>query len=283
MKKIISLFLFLVLFCGCLNNENNKNYLDTNNNIGYSKNKLNINNFWVYYGSNNIEKLSKYDLVIVEPYNYNKEDIQKLKSLNPNIKVIAYLSIGEVDKDRPYFKECQKIIVGKNQNWKSYYVNVSSPTWQKIMLNEVKKFKDMGFDGVFLDTVDSAIYTNQKNEVIELVKKIRIENPNIIIIQNRGFEVVDKTAPYIDGFLFEDFTTYYDFENKKAYYWKGSDLNWINAQSEKLKNLKEKYGIVVLTLDYVNNDDEMIKNSIKHAEKYGFIPMITNNINLNSI
>ncbi len=135
---------------------------------------------------------------------------------------------------------------------------------------------------MFLDTVDSAIYTNQKNEVIELIKKIRKENPNIIVIQNRGFEVVDETAPYIDGVLFEDFTTCYDFKNKNAYYWKGSDLNWINAQSEKLKNLKEKYGIVVLTLDYVN-DTEMAKKCIEHAKRYNFIPMTTNDINLNSI
>ncbi|AEF96358.1 endo alpha-1,4 polygalactosaminidase [Methanotorris igneus] len=276
MRKLLLTFLFLILFCGCLNNTK---IADDKPNIN---NKLNIDNFWVYYGSNNIEKLSRYDLVIIEPYNYKKEDIQKLKSLNPNIKVIAYLSIGEVSKDRPYFKECQKIIVGKNQNWNSYYINISSPIWQKIILNEVKKFKNMGFDGVFLDTVDSAIYTNQKKEVIELIKKIRQENSNILIIQNRGFEVVDKTAPYIDGVLFEDFTTYYDFKNKKAYYWKGSDLNWINAQSEKLKNLKEKYNLVILTLDYVN-DIEMAKKCIEHAKKYNFIPMTTKDITLNSI
>ena len=279
MKKII-LFLFLILFCGCLNNLKDGTY-KTNEKPNIN-NKLNINNFWIYYGSDNIEKLSKYDLVIIEPYNYNKEDLKKLKSLNPNIKVIAYLSIGEVSKDRPYFKDCQKIIVGKNQNWNSQYVNVSSPIWQKIILDEVKKFKDMGFDGVFLDTVDSAIYTNQKNEVIDSIKKIREENPNIIIIQNRGFEVIDKTAPYMDGFLFEDFTTGYDFKNKKAYYWDNGDLNWINAQGEKLKNFKEKYGIVILTLDYVN-DAEMAKKCIEHAEKYGFIPMTTKDIMLNSI
>ncbi|WP_017981097.1 endo alpha-1,4 polygalactosaminidase [Methanocaldococcus villosus] len=276
MRKFLLTFLFLILFCGCLNNTK---IADDKPNIN---NKLNINNFWVYYGSDNIEKLSKYDLVIIEPYNYKKEDIQKLKLLNPNIKVIAYLSIGEVSKDRPYFKECQKIIIGKNQNWNSYYINISSPIWQKIILNEVKKFKNMGFDGVFLDTVDSAIYTNQKNEVIELIKKIREENPDIIIIQNRGFEIIEKTAPYIDGVLFEDFTTHYDFKNKKAYYWEGSDLNWINAQSERLKNLKEKYHLVILTLDYVN-DIEMTKKCIEHAKKYNFIPMTTKDITLNSI
>ena len=86
----------------------------------------NISNYWIYYGSDCVDELSKYDLVIIEPYNYKKEDIQKLKSLNPNIKVIAYLSIGEVSNDRPYFKDCQKIIVGKNQNWNSKYLTYSN-------------------------------------------------------------------------------------------------------------------------------------------------------------
>ena len=87
MKRTIFLFLILALFCGCLSNDSQME--DNTHN-----NKLNINNFWVYYGSDNIEKISKYDLVIIEPYNYNKEDIKRLKTLKPKLKVIAYLIIG---------------------------------------------------------------------------------------------------------------------------------------------------------------------------------------------
>jgi len=108
------------------------------------------------------------------------------------------------------------------------------------------------------------------------------EEPALVSPAYKTFEVIDKTAPYIDGVLFEDFTTGYDFKNKKAYYWKGNDLDWINSQGEKLKNLKEKYGLVILTLDYVN-DEEMAKKCVEHAKEYGFIPMTTDDINLNSI
>ena len=238
----------------------------------------NISNYWIYYGSDCIDELSKYDPVIIEPYNYNKEDIERLKALNPNIKVIAYLSVGEVNPSRPYFDECQDIIIGKNPYWDSYYVNVSSPLWEGIMINETKKFLSMGFDGVFLDTIDSAIYNNQSNGVTELIKKLREVYPTIIIIQNRGFDMVDKTAPYIDGVLFEDFSTYYDFEENTAKYWEGNDLEWINTQAEKLKQLN----ITVLTLDYVN-DEEMAKYCIERTKEYGFIPMVTEDIYLNSV
>ena len=272
MKKSIFLFLILALFCGCLSY--NSQEMQSN----FNHNKLSINSFWVYYGSNHVEELSKYDLVIIEPYNYNKEDIKRLKSINPDIKIIAYLSIGEVDKNRDYFKDCQSIIIGKNPNWDSYYVDVSSSVWKDIILREVDKFINMGFDGIFLDTIDSAIHTNQKEDVIRLIKDIRERYLNIIIIQNRGFEVVDKTAPYIDGVLFEDFSTYYDFKEKKAKFWKGNDLEWINTQAEKLKQLN----LIVLTLDYIN-DEEMAKKCIERAKEYGFIPMVTKDIYLNSV
>jgi uncharacterized protein (TIGR01370 family) len=271
MKRTIFLFLILALFCGCLSNDSQ---IEDNTH----NNKLNINNFWVYYGSDNIEKISKYDLVIIEPYNYNKEDIKRLKTLNPKIKIIAYLSIGEVDKERDYFKDCKSIIIGKNPNWNSYYVNISSQIWRNIIFNEIDKFINMGFDGIFLATIDSAIYTNQKEGIIKLIKDIREEYPNILIIQNRGFEVVDKTAPYIDAVLFEDFSTYYDFKEKKAKFWDEESLEWTDMQAERLKKLD----IAVLTLDYVN-DDKMAKKCIERAKEYGFIPMVTKDIYLNSI
>lgn len=83
---------------------------------------------------------------------------------------------------------------------------------------------------------------------------------------------------YIDAVLFEDFTTYYDFEEKKAKYWEGNDLEWINAQAERLKKLN----ITVLTLDYVNNE-EMAKKCVERAKEYGFISMTTKDIYLNSV
>ena len=136
MRKSIFLFLILALFCGCLSY--NSQEMQSN----FNHNKLSINSFWVYYGSNHVEELSKYDLVIIEPYNYNKEDIKRLKELNPKIKVIAYLSIGEVDKERDYFEDCKSIIIGKNPNWDSYYVNISSQIWKNIIFNEIDKFID---------------------------------------------------------------------------------------------------------------------------------------------
>ena len=58
----------------------------------------------------------------------------------------------------------------------------------------------------------------------------------------------------------------------------GDDLEWINAQAEKLKQLN----LTVLTLDYVN-DEAMAEYCIERAKEYGFIPMVTKDMYLTSV
>ena len=100
--------------------------------------------------------------------------------------------------------------------------------------------------------------------------------------RNRGFSIIDETAKYIDGVLFESFTTYYNWSNKKYELWSDKDLEWIEYQAKRLVKLKEKYGLIVLTLDYANND-HLKDICIRHAEKYGFIPYVSSDVNLSEI
>ena len=219
-------------------------------------------------------------MVILDPDNYSKEEIHRLKE---NTIVVAYLSVGEVSTDRKYFKEVEECVMGKNPVWNSYYVNVSCEKWQDLILNGIiPEILNKGFDGVFLDTVDVVdLYPNMKNDMIELIATIREKYPNIIIIQNRGFSIIDETAKYIDGILFECFTTRYNWKSKKYEVWSDEDLKWIDSVAEKLVKLRERYGIVVLTLDYAENKSLEIY-CIKHAEKFGFIHFISK-INLTTL
>lgn len=234
----------------------------------------NITSYAVYYGRDKIDKLSGYDLVILEPDNYSKDEIQKLKE-NGTI-IVAYLSIGEVSASRSYFSEVRECIIGKNPTWNSYYVNVSCKRWQDIILNEIiPKILSKGFDGVFLDTIDVVdLYPNMKRDMIELIASIRKNYPDIVIIQNRGFSIIDETVKYINGILFECFTTRYNWKSKTYEVWSSKDLNWIDNIAEKLVKLRKKYGIIVLTLDYAENES-LKRFCIRHAEKFGFIPFVS--------
>ncbi len=237
----------------------------------------NIKSYAVYYGKDEIVRLSNFDLVIIQPEEYLKKEIETLKK--HKTIVLAYLSLGEVSER--YFKYAKKCIVGKNKNWNTYYVNVSCKKWQNFILNKtIPSILNKGFDGLLLDCVDVDNMTTKKS-IVSLIKKIRQKYPDIILIQNRGFNILNETAPYVNGVLFECFTTHYNWSSKKYELWKGEDLKWVEAKARELLRLKKKYGLVVLTLDYAENES-LREVCLKHAKKYGFISYVSN-IYLNKI
>ena len=77
--------------------------------------------------------------------------------------------------------------------------------------------------------------------------------------------------PYVDYILFEDFITYYDFNDKEYKIYQDTDLQWVLAQAEMLKKLKVK----VLALSYADLGNEkqvkeFSKLVCKYADEYGF-------------
>ena len=264
-RLLIAFLIIILLFTGCTKKST----------------KLDIDSYAVYYGNGKVEALSNFDLVILEPENYSKDEIEKLK--RSGTVVLAYLSLGEVNKDRWFFKEVKACLIGKNPTWQSYYVNISCKAWRDVILNEViPQLISKGFDGLFLDTVDVVdVFPNMRDDMIKLILEIRDRYPNLILIQNRGFSILDETVRYIDGVLFECFTTHYNWTSKKYEIWGGEELRWIENQAERLAKLKEEYGILVLTLDYAESK-ELKDVCIQHARKFGFVPFVST-INLNRI
>ncbi len=268
---VLLTFIVLTLSKFVCERKQNESMLSTLNSVE------SIKNYAVYYGKDRIDRLSNFDLVIVQPEEYSKKEIETLKK--HKTIVLAYLSLGEVSER--YFKYAKGCIVGKNKNWNTYYVNVSCKKWQNFILNKaIPSILNKGFNGLFLDCVDVDKMTTKKG-MVNLIKKIRQKYPYIILIQNRGFSIINETAPYVNGVLFECFTTHYNWSSKKYELWKGEDLKWIEIKAKELLRLKKKYGLVVLTLDYAENKT-LKKVCLKHAEKYRFIPYVSN-IYLNKI
>src|SRR5438874_1653503 len=72
----------------------------------------------------------------------------------------SYLSVGEVGSGADYLGEVQALnltLPQKNDQWGSYYVDVANPGWADYVVRVLgKKVVDKGYDGFFLDTVDTA-------------------------------------------------------------------------------------------------------------------------------
>ncbi len=125
-------------------------------------------------------KKTGYDLLILDAVFrerfLTKEEVSSLKRKPGGGRrpVISYLSIGEAEDYRYYWKDAWKknpplFLDGENPEWKgNYKVKFWMGEWKEIISGRedgrgfktsyLKKILDAGFDGVYLDIIDAAMY-----------------------------------------------------------------------------------------------------------------------------
>jgi cysteinyl-tRNA synthetase len=117
---------------------------------------------------------TKYDLILIDLFfseiSLTREDVNVLRKKQGgfNRLIIAYMSIGEAENYRYYWKKewlksPPSFLEKANRNWPgNYKVRYWDRAWQSIIFgidsSYLKKIIDAGFDGVYLDIVDAFEY-----------------------------------------------------------------------------------------------------------------------------
>ena len=129
-----------------------------------------------------------------------------------------------------------------------------------------------GIRGLFLDTLDvDARFAETWPGVAQLLRRIRWEHPNLALLANRGFSVLEAVAETVDGLVFESFSTFYDDGSYAA--WTGRDLLWTEQMAVRLQEVMGTRPI--LTLDYAPPGDETMRlYAERRAQSYGFTPFV---------
>ena len=239
---------------------------------------------WVvtYHNNTPVTDLFNYDLVVLDAsHGY---DVRSLVAREQT--VLAYVSIGEVENYRPYFKQAKKsgVVLQENKNWPgSYYVDVRKPAWTKLIIEQViPDLLRQGYTGLMLDTIDNPIYLASKGKdykgmdkaAANLVKAVRHHYPDIHLMLNRGFEILPEVAPSINSVLAESTYTTYDFETKKPRKLNAEEraysANAIKAAEARNDRLK------VYSLDYwPTNDTDGVKEIYTEQAKRGYVPYVS--------
>ena len=116
------------------------------------------------------------DLVVID-YSYTsgrfekwtRQEIEKIRGGKKGRKVVSYISIGEAENYRAYWrpvwdrdndgrpdKGAPSFLLPINPGWAgNYRVKYWDPAWQKIVLLMIDEIILQGFDGVYLDIVDA--------------------------------------------------------------------------------------------------------------------------------
>ncbi len=97
---------------------------------------------------------------------WSRDELRQFKS--KGAVLLCYFSIGEAETYRGYWqpgwkKDPPLFLLSENPQWKgNFRVRYWDPAWQKIMLGELDRIVDAGFDGAFLDIVDGFEYFEEK-------------------------------------------------------------------------------------------------------------------------
>lgn len=117
---------------------------------------------------------TNYDLIVMDLYLnddvFTRAEIEQLKHKKNGGRrmVVCYLSVGEAEDYRPYWKADWKAkkpdwLLAENPDWKgNFKVKYWDKDWQSLIYGNdasyLKKIVDAGFDGAYLDMIDSFEY-----------------------------------------------------------------------------------------------------------------------------
>ncbi len=208
--------------------------------------------------------LYTYDWIVLSPKNTHIEAIKEKFYMKKRGKLIAYLSIGEREKHEVKDK-LERFVIGENRVWNTYILDIRKKEYREFLINEAKRLIEKeGFEGLFLDTLDSyrlALGGKERKEyedhLVIFIKDLRKNLKNTTIVINRGFEILDRIEEDIDGIAVESLLK----EDKKIR----------STLIDVLKDLSKK-GKKVIVIEYdIGKKDEYIRL----LNGMGFIPYIS--------
>lgn len=235
-----------------------------------------------YYGAEPpVDVLSQFDRLVVEADNMTSQEIQTFTAAGT--RLYAYLSVGEIGPERSYVNAIDPDwVLGINPSWNSKVLDLSNTAVRKFLLQQVSSLQSVGYQGLFLDTMDSfTLYTRSEAQVaaqtqglVQLIREVAARYPRLRLITNRGFEVLDAVSEHVEAVAAE--SLYAGWDNARQSYKEvpASDRQWLR---QKLEHAKNSLGLDVIVIDYLPPSQRSAARVI--AEKIaqdGYIPWVAN-------
>ena len=232
---------------------------------------------WSYQltGDMGSTKRSNADVAVIDPDHAGSAEGYKTKAKGGKRPVLAYISVGEAEEGRSYMKGSkQSWNTGKTQGWSgNYAAKYWDEDWKRIVKSRVRDALAKGYDGVYLDRVDT--YENTKapggsrEQMVKFVKEVAAEARSkkgnaAVVVQNAEELLTDKSyVAAIDGIAKEDL--YHGINHR------GERNSASNVSSSKsyLKSAKSQ-GKAVFVVEYLNGDTA--DRVAGEARRDGFVP-----------
>ena len=235
-----------------------------------------------FYGANPPwDELRAFEIVVVEPAHAGDP---KAAAITPTQQVFAYLSVGEIEYDRPYAKDLpQGMAPGANEPWRSHVIDQTHPEWPRFFTDRiVAPLWQAGYRGFFLDTLDSFQLIAKTDEdrakqvqgLAAVVRGIRVRFPAARLIFNRGFEILPEV--HRDAYAVAAESLFHGWDQKNRAYREvpEADRAWLLRELERVRT---DYNLPVIAIDYAPpGRRDLARDIAKKIAALGFTPWVTN-------
>jgi len=236
---------------------------------------------WSYQLQGDVGRIasSSADMVVVDPDHAGSAARFRTKAGGGRRMALAYLSIGEAERGRPYWKRCcasgsPSWLTGRTQGWSgNYIVKFWEPGWKAIVGARMKSFLAQGYDGLYLDRVDT--YENVKAPagsraamiafVREIAAQARTIKPDVAIVVQNAEELLtsDSYVATIDGIAKEDLFHGVNHDGAR------NPRGMVSSSVSLLKRAKSR-GKSVFVVEYLSG--RVARHVASEIRAEGFIP-----------
>lgn len=200
--------------------------------------------------------------------------------------VLGYLSLGELNDQRPQFAAARDrgLLLTENPNWKgAWFADIRKTGWQELVVDEMATaILTRGFDGLFLDTLDSALhlettdpkrYAGMADAAVAMLLRLQQRHPGARLLVNGAIPLAGRVAPAVQWFAVESSMTDWDFATKTARWRRDDERRWATDRLAAAKALNPR--MLVFTLDYWDAADRDGALAIYRRQRdAGFVPYV---------
>jgi len=251
---------------------------------------------------------SSFDLLVVDYANgdrpWTAKEVEKIARKPDGSRriVLAYLSIGEAENYRYYWKKAWKdqkpeFLADANEDWAgNFKVRYWLESWQDIIVGKgtrnrsyLDKIVGAGFDGVYLDIVDAYEFfgpdgeepeqTNAAQLMCQLLARIghraRVHHkrPGFLLVPQNGATIIDELSDtradayldIVDGIGAED----------SFFFGRADHNNPLRPQKETIRALSRfrKHKLPVFAVDYITQP-KLARKFVQLALDKKFLPYV---------
>ena len=233
------------------------------------------NTAFFYADSPPIAELAAHDRVVLDPRLVTDAEVAKLRATGTDVH--AYVSIGEIEPTDPLYSDVpQSAVLATNEGWNTSVIDLTHPDWRNLILKKrIAPLAQRGFNGLFLDTLDSYHLTEdlarQKAALASLIGEIQTTSPNLKLLLNRGFEILESLPAKVTGVVAESLYKSFNPATDEYRDVPANDREWLLARFEESR----AYASEIIAIDYLPRLDKLAEETAAEILDHDITPWVT--------